>query len=589
MSSIDQLRPLEHMPLAAWVTAYVPHPHFVWANPAALELWRADSLDEILGRDISDMSASSKTQAAAWTEAFISGRSRSETLDWTVYPKDVPTQVTIHITLFRLDDGEPALLSIAVPRQTPLTDAQVRNAEAVRHIAAVVALVAPDGEILSRNPAALDHFGLDAPLRDWFVDEAVVGALLEVTETGRPHRALARGRVGERERVFNVEGRKTLDPATGAAAVLVHMTDETARLGAEREVAALNHALARVEAQERRWRALVDSAPDLIMLIDGSAHVSFANHALGLDDPAALVGRPLVELLASDSRATAEAALARALASAAVQTCELRWLAEHGVREHQARLCPVDTGDSVQVMLISTDVSEQRALAQQLHHSQKMEALGTLASGLAHDFNNLLAVILGACDIAELKLGPDNPAHELFTEVNDAAERATQLTRQLLRLGRKQPDEPERLELNELVRGMTTLLTRALGDGVELRLELDAESCWVHAGRSELEQVIMNLAINGRDAMPEGGELRLRTRAHAAVELQVSDTGVGMSSELQARVFEPFFTTKTSDKGTGLGLAMVHTIIERSGGTLELDSAPGRGTRFTVRLPRSPL
>ncbi len=235
----------------------------------------------------------------------------------------------------------------------------------------------------------------------------------------------------------------------------------------------------------------------------------------------------------------------------------------------------------------------ERALAtveqqeQQLRHSQKMLAVGTLAGGIAHDFNNLLTVIIGSCELATLTLARGGDVRPQLEEIAAAVERASSLTRQLLAFGRKQTLQPRRVELSALVRELAKLLARVIGEHISLTLELDERPCWLVADPGQLEQVIMNLVVNACDAMPEGGSLRVRTRLEPeTIVLEVADTGVGMPPELLSRIFDPFFTTKEVGKGTGLGLSTVHGIVEQSGGRIEVESEPGRGTRFIVTLPR---
>ena len=239
----------------------------------------------------------------------------------------------------------------------------------------------------------------------------------------------------------------------------------------------------------------------------------------------------------------------------------------------------------------------------QLAQSQRIEALGRLAGGIAHDFNNLLTVILGHTYLLSEGVPPDDPARYHADVIRQTADRAATLTSQLLAFSRKQVLRPTSLDLNAVVRGMELLLGRVIGEHVELVTACDPAAGCVRADRSQLEQVIMNLAVNARDAMPEGGRLSLATsnvdldaefvRRHPgasvgpSVALEVSDTGAGMDALVRAHLFEPFFTTKEFGKGTGLGLATVYGIVKQSDGYIQVDSEPGRGSRFTIYLPRA--
>jgi len=246
-------------------------------------------------------------------------------------------------------------------------------------------------------------------------------------------------------------------------------------------------------------------------------------------------------------------------------------------------------------------VTERRALEQQLRQSQKMEAVGRLAGGIAHDFNNLLMVISGYSEFLLERLGPEPALRGPAQEIASAAGRASSLTRQLLAFSRKQMLAPSILDLNGVVTENLKMLTRMIGEDIDLVMIPGATLGAVRADSGQIEQVIMNLAVNARDAMPSGGKLTLETsnvtldeeyaRLHSPVQpgdyvaLAISDTGAGMDAETQSHIFEPFFTTK-GPKGTGLGLSTVYGIVKQSGGYIFVDSEPGKGTTFRIYLPR---
>lgn len=273
---------------------------------------------------------------------------------------------------------------------------------------------------------------------------------------------------------------------------------------------------------------------------------------------------------------------------------------ESGGRSYSFMIAPLHKWDYVN--LYGRDITDQRRAEDQFRQSQKLEAIGRLAGGVAHDFNNLLAVIIGYSDLMLPQVGNSGELRQQLQEIRAAADRAAGLTRQLLAFSRKQVLQPRVLDLNTTVNGIQKMLRRLIREDVEIVTLLDPDAGNVRADPVQVEQIILNLAVNAGDAMPKGGRLTIRTsrvalddsyvRSHPGVPageyvlLSVSDTGCGMDAEAQARVFEPFFTTKEQGKGTGLGLSIVYGTVKQSGGHIDLESAPGKGTTFRVYLPR---
>ena len=291
---------------------------------------------------------------------------------------------------------------------------------------------------------------------------------------------------------------------------------------------------------------------------------------------------------------------------------EPREYQESGVWRHQRkngsaieveiRSNPIDFGGRPAQLVLSQDVTERRQLEQQLRQAQKMEAIGQLAGGVAHDFNNLLTAILGYSDLLATEVGEQSPMLESIDEIRKAGERAASLTRQLLAFSRRQVLEPKVLDLNGLIGNLEKMLRRLIGEDVELLTVLGPAIGRVQADAGQIEQVILNLAVNARDAMPKGGTLTIETqdveldeayaRTHVTVRtgsyvmLAVTDTGEGMNAETKSHMFEPFFTTKPHGQGTGLGLATIYGIVKQSGGYVWVYSEVGRGTAVKVYLPR---
>ncbi len=263
---------------------------------------------------------------------------------------------------------------------------------------------------------------------------------------------------------------------------------------------------------------------------------------------------------------------------------------------------PVKDESSTYIEVFAEDVTDRRVLERQLRMAQKMEAVGRLSGGIAHDFNNLLGVILGYIQVMKRNLVPGQSSYEYAGEIEKASQRAVSLTRQLLAFSRQQVLEPAILNLNTLVSDMEKMLPRLIGEDIQLNLILDPAIGQVKADPGQIEQVVMNLAVNARDAMPDGGKLTIQT-ANAELDaafvhehpgsisgqyimLAVKDTGIGMDPETQAQIFEPFYTTKERDKGTGLGLATVYGVVKQSSGYITVESDMGKGALFKIYLPR---
>ena len=368
----------------------------------------------------------------------------------------------------------------------------------------------------------------------------------------------------------------------------------------------------RLRRSEARLRAIVEGGSDLVVLLDGAGIATYVSPAistmLGID-PADFVGKNPLARVHPDDRARVLAGFA-----AVRRTPELPIRVQYRTRHADGgwrmllttAKCLLDDPAVQGIVTSSRDVTEWQELQERLHQSQKIEAVGRLAGGVAHDFNNLLTVISGN---ARMLLADEDEASSWderrgeLEEIAQAAGRAATLTRQLLAFSRQQVLQPRVLDLNEVVTGMWALLDRLGGDGVAAAKRLQEPLGAVMADPVQVEQVLLNLVVNARDAMPDGGSLVIETanervdeagaRRHLPmppgdyVTLAVHDTGTGMDPKTLARAFEPFFTTKALGQGTGMGLSTVYGIVKQSGGYIWADSAPGTGTSFRIYLPRT--
>jgi PAS domain S-box-containing protein len=364
---------------------------------------------------------------------------------------------------------------------------------------------------------------------------------------------------------------------------------------------------AALRASEERFRALVENSSDALLLVDAEARVTYitpsSTRHLGWR-PDQMVGRSLFDFLHADDREMIGARLAEMLQNPGrLVTAEVRFLhADGSWRIMEGGGVSHIADPSVGAVVVNArDITDRRKLEEQLRQSQKMEAVGQLAGGVAHDFNNLLTAILGYCNLMLDDIPREDPLRADLEEIQLAGERAAALTRQLLAFSRRQMLQPQIVDINTIVQQLEKLLRRLISEDVELVTALAPELLPVRVDPASVEQILVNLAVNARDAMPVGGRLTIETAnveldqayavAHVTVRpgryvmLAVTDTGQGMDEPTRARVFEPFFTTKEQGKGTGLGLATVYGMVKQSGGYVWVYSEPGHGSVFKVYLP----
>jgi PAS domain S-box-containing protein len=355
--------------------------------------------------------------------------------------------------------------------------------------------------------------------------------------------------------------------------------------------------LLRIASQHR---TITENIRDLLCLLDQEGDYLYASpsfeHMLGRA-PAALVGRSLFDTMHPHDQEQARRQWAQISSGSGSEMLFRQRHADGSWRWLEATGAPVVRQGVQGVALVARDVTERRRLEAQLLQAQKMESMGRLAGGVAHDFNNLLTVIMGYADMARSNLDPSSEIRSDLGEIVKATTRAAALTRQLLTFARKQQIAPTLCNLNALLTDMTSLLLPLIGANVQLTRRLAPDLWSTRVDASQMEQVLINLAANARDAMPEGGRLTITTAnmpAHSRptvaeggdqVLLSASDTGAGIAPEAIAQLFEPFFTTKEQGRGTGLGLAICYGIVRQHGGEIAVESTPGSGATFTISLP----
>lgn len=377
--------------------------------------------------------------------------------------------------------------------------------------------------------------------------------------------------------------------------------------GAARDVTEREQTADGLRRSERRFRLLVEHAADVVAILDAAGVTRYVSPSveriLGYQ-PEDLLDSYAFEFVHPDDRPGVLTAFANVIQDPQQATrVEFRcrhadgsWRILEALGENL-----LDDPDLAGVGLTLRDVTERKRLEESLLQAQKLEAMGRLADGIVHDFRTVLTAVKGFSETLHSWFAPTDPRREILMEITKAGEVAETLTNQLLAFSQQRKEQPATLDLNALIRRADLLLRMVAGDGIKFRISLAPEAAWIAANRGQIEQVLINLASNARDAMPRGGQLTITTAIVAMddslmqhlpgifpgayVVLAVRDTGTGMDAATRARMFEPFFTTKEVGRGTGLGLATVDAIVRQNGGTVDVESAPGCGSTFTIYLP----
>ncbi len=468
------------------------------------------------------------------------------------------------------------------------------------------------GNITFANQRAFDVFGYT---QDELAQGLKVLQMVAPEEESKAVEAFQKALRGEKLRWEFLMGRKdgTTFPAIVHVSPILHNSQPVGLRGIVVDITELKRSEELLRESENKYRTVVNNTGTAIMIIEEDTTISFVNSEF---EKLSGYSREEIEGKKSwkefvdkeDLRRMEEYHhLIRIDPTLAPRSYEFKFMDRDGKMKEVFIVVSMIPGTQKSVVSI-LDITESKrkeremgALREQFLQSQKMEAVGRLAGGIAHDFNNALTVIKGYSQLFLLDLKKDDPSRGNIEEIQKAAERAANLTRQLLAFSRRQVMEMRVIDLNLLLRDLEKMLRRIIGEDIELRINLTEGLGKVKTDPGQIEQVIMNLVVNARDAMPDGGKLTIETAnvvldekyvdSHVAVEsgsyvmLSVSDTGCGMSPEVKERIFEPFFTTKEKGKGTGLGLSTVYGIVKQSGGNIWVYSEPGKGTTFKVYLP----
>lgn len=641
--SVDEVLGYNSLKTPIWIFDVDRHCMW-WGNESALKFWNAESLEELVQRDYSSDSEVVRTRLRQIVDDRI-GHDRAQE-SWTLFPLGKPITVILDFVPVVIEDGHDAvLIEASYPLDLQKDPEALRILEAARNTPLLVSTFTLEGALLAQNPAAAACYRRGRPtdegpassLVNRFEDGEIVSRILASVENDLPFQADTLARTFAGPRSHRVAARRGRDPISGEFVIVLTEEDISdhveleARLGRVNEelelrvqertksLMLLNNELSRqVREREEAEQALRDQFVLLQTLIDAMPAPVFYKDSdgryLGCNeafleyagtDRAGIVGKSLHEVWPKDLADVCAEADAELFARGNVQIYEGQIGHGDGVRRDAIfRKAPFYRGDGSigGIVGVVIDVSERKRAEARLREAQRMEAIGKLTGGVAHDFNNLLTVVLGNLELISLKISDNEQLQQCAQAAFRAVKRGTDLTQQLLAYARQQPLSPRAIDVNSLVEEMTGLLEHSLGETIRITTHLDPEIDHASADISQLQNAVLNLCLNARDAMAEaGGTLTIETefrtvdgRAEGAlgdlapndyIAISVSDTGCGMPPDIREHAVEPFFTTKDLSSGSGLGLSMVFGFAKQSGGTLTIDSEPGRGTRVTLYLP----
>jgi len=574
-------------------------------NDAFARIFGCDSRQETLGRPAQEFYFDPADRAE-----FLARLQKERVLinhEFCYKRKDgTPAWVIENVRLVAADEPASAMIEGTLIDITDRkrTEARMRMyGEIFAHTTEAISILDPSGHFLEQNAAHRRLLG--------YPDEELLGqspnAILGSEVYSRiseelSQKGIYRGEVGCRTRSGT---ELTVD--LSVVTVRNERGEAVCHVALKRDITGQKRVLAALRESEERFRSFMNNTPAVAFMRDEQGRYVYVNKAFE-----ALVGKPAAEIAGKTACDLWPPDIARQLAEndtlvlsegRAMDFSETTRSEEGAEREWLAVKFPFrDKQGRRFVGCVSIDVTERKQLEDQLRQAQKMETVGRLAGGIAHDFNNLLTVVRGYAELLGERLGSDQKLRDFAQEIVKAGDRAASLTRQLLAYSRRQVLAPQVVDLNAIIANMENMLRRLIGEDIELVTVFSPDLGRVKADPAQLEQVVLNLCVNARDAMPQGGKLTIETanavlgedfvRSHrgarpgAQVMLAVSDTGGGMDAETQNHIFEPFFTTKVEGKGTGLGLATVYGIVKQSEGYIAVESKPRKGATFKVYLPR---
>ncbi len=616
-----------------------------WGNRSALKFWNAGSLDDLMARDFSTDSQVVRARLRRIVDHTVEGESVQES--WTIHPAGHPVTAVFDLKAVRIGDGRDALLIEAShPIDLSKDPEALRILEAARNTPLMVSTFSIEGLLLAQNPAAAACYESEArpaalprALKSRFEDPAVVEEILASVRRDQPFQSDCAVMGAAGPRIHRSAARRGRDPVSGEVIIVLTEEDVTERAELEAELARLNQRLEdRVEERtedllelnreltqqilDRKdaesalrdqfvlLQSLIDAMPAPVFYKDTSGKYLGCNDAfqdfIGLGREA-ILGKSDFGIAPDELARTYQEADDELFERGGVQIYEtqVRYAdgSRHDVVLHKATFGR-ETGSLAGIVGVMLDVTDQKQAEERLRRAQQLESLGKLTGGVAHDFNNLLTVVLGNLELIADEIGPDSDLQDCARAALRAVKRGADLTQQLLAYARKQPLAPRAIDVNGLLSEMTGLLRRSLGETIVIETRLSPDLWPAQADLSQLQNAILNLCLNARDAMAlPGGRLTIETQALRIgsesrevagdlsageyVSLVVRDTGRGMSSEVLERATEPFFSTKDLSQGGGLGLSMVFGFAKQSGGTLVIESKEGEGTATTIYLPRA--